>query len=321
MLQATIKQLPWILALFVLGPIAGYLTGSLRAADGSTQATLLISTAPALGIVAGAVTLVFALAVGVFASRLNGCRSGLNAAGIVVAWAAAQTATIDGVLRGTQSDAPLVTLAIEGLIFGLFAVPVAAIIWRAGLGKGQHGELHPLPGGSPSMLAFMTANPWGPKGLRDEHESLGAGLVRAFTRPAGIGAIAVTVAVGFGVAYLVCQDTLKGQAIFAAAVAGIVAVPLGRLAGESLKEQPPIASFVIGFAILGLVGPLAAKFLHAGSLIPDLYAGRLTGVAAPVTLDWIAGACIGLPIGEAWFLGMFKPAEKATGSRPGPRTA
>ncbi|QKK07957.1 MAG: hypothetical protein HND58_07055 [Planctomycetota bacterium] len=67
--------------------------------------------------------------------------------------------------------------------------------------------------------------------------------------------------------------------------------------------------------------PLAAKFLHAGSLIPDLYAGRLTGVAAPVTLDWIAGACIGLPIGEAWFLGMFKPAEKAAGTRPGPRTA
>ncbi|QKK07956.1 MAG: hypothetical protein HND58_07050 [Planctomycetota bacterium] len=179
MLQATIKQLPWILALFVLGPIAGHLTGSLRAPDGSAQATLLVSTAPAVGILAGAVTLLFALAVGVFASHLNGCRSGLNAAGIVVAWAAAQTATIDGILRRTQSDAPLIALAVEGLIFGLFAVPIAAIIWRAGLGKGQHGELHPLPGGAPSMPAFMTANPWGPKGLRDEHESLGAGLVRA----------------------------------------------------------------------------------------------------------------------------------------------
>lgn len=316
MIQATIKQLPWILALFVLGPIAGHLTGSLRAPDGSSQATLLVSTAPALGILAGAVTLAFALAVGLFASRLNGCRSGLNAAGIVVAWAAAQTATIDAILRRTHSDAPLIPLAAEGLLFGLLLVPVAAIIWRAGLGKGQHGELHPLPENSPSLAAFLTGNPWGPKGLRDEHESLGAALVRAVTRPAGLGAIGVTLVVGVGVTYLVCQDTLKGQAIFAAALAGIVAVPLGRLAGESLKEQPPMASFVMGFALLALVGPLAAKFLHASELIPTLYAGKLVGVASPVTLDWAAGACIGLPIGEAWFLGMFKPAEKATSGQP-----
>lgn len=325
MIQATIKQLPWILALFVLGPIAGSLTGSLRAPDGSSQATLLVSTAPALGILAGAVTLVFALAVGLFASHLNGCRSGLNAAGIVVAWAAAQTATLDAILRRTQSPAPLIPLAIEGLVFGLCLVPVVALIWRAGLGKGQHGELHPLPANSPSLLAYLTANPWGPQGLREEHESLGAALVRALTRPAGIGAIGVTVAVGIGVTYLVCQDTLKGQAIFGAALAGIVAVPLGRLAGESLKEQPPIASFAIGFAVLGLVGPLVAKFLHAGDLIPALYAGKLAGVASPVTIDWAAGACIGLPIGEAWFLGMFKPADKASAARSasgsGPRTA
>ncbi len=321
MLHATLKQLPWILALFVLGPIAGHLTGQLRAPDGSSQATLLVSTAPAAGILAGAVTLVFALAVGLFASRLNGSRSGLNAMGLVLIWAASQTATIDGILRRTQSDAPLIPLAIEGLIFGLFVVPIAAIVWRAGLGKGQHSELHPLPDKSPSLLAFVTANPWGPHGLRQEHESLGAGLVRAITRPAGIGAIGVTVVVGFGVAYFVSQDVLKGQAIFAAALAGIVAVPLGRLAGESLKEQPPIASFVLGFAILGAVGPLAAKFLHAGSLIPDLYAGTLAGVSAPVTLDWVAGACIGLPIGEAWFIGMFKSADKAGAGRSGARTA
>lgn len=321
MLNATFKQLPWILALFVLGPIAGHLTGQLRAPDGSHQATLLVSTTPALGILAGVVTLVFASAAGLFASRLNGCRSGLNAMGIVLVWAASQTATIDGILRRTRSDAPLVTLAIEGLVFGLFVVPLAMIVWRAGLGKGQHGRLHPLPDGSPSLLAFVMANPWGPQGLRNEHESLGAAIVRAVTRPAGLGAIGVTVVVGYGVAYFVCQDALKGQAIFAAALAGIVAVPLGRLAGESLKEQPPIASFVLGFAILGAVGPLAARFLHAGSLIPDLYTGTLAGVSAPVTLDWVAGACIGLPIGEAWFIGMFKPADKAASGHAGARGA
>lgn len=316
MLTSALKQLPWMLALFVLGPIAGHLTGSLRAADGSGDATLLLGLSPATGIAAGLVTLVFAGAVGVFASRLNGCRSGLNSAGIVFVWAASQTSGIDGILRRAGSAAPLTTLAVEGLVFGLLAVPVAALVWQAGLGRGLHNAAHPLPDGSPSLGGYITAGFRGPKGLRAEHESLAAAVVRAFTRPSGLGAIAATVIVGFGVTYLVCQDTLKGQAIFAAALTGIVAVPVGRLAGESLKEQPPLAAFVGGFAILGLVGPLAAKFLQGTDLIAHLYSGNLLGVAAPVTLDWIAGACIGLPIGEAWFVSMFQPhAAKAAASR------
>ncbi|VAX39106.1 hypothetical protein MNBD_PLANCTO03-1284 [hydrothermal vent metagenome] len=306
MLNAILKQLPWMLALFVLGPIAAMLTGALRAVDGSGNATLLLGIAPAKGILAGLVTLGFAGGVGVFASRLNGSRSGLNAAGIVLAWAASQTATIDAILRRADSAAPLTILAVEGLVFGLLAVPVAAIIWQAGLGRGLHGSLHPLPDGSPSLGAYLTAPPTNAKGLRPEHESLTATLLRAFIRPAGLGAIGVTVVVGFVISYLVCQDTLKGQAIFAAALTGIVAVPVGRMVGETLKEQPPLAAFVAGFAVLGLVGPLAAKFMQGSEIIATLYQGDLLGVAAPVSLDWIAGACIGLPIGEAWFLSMFQ---------------
>lgn len=319
MLNAIYKQLPWILALFVLGPIAGGLTGSLRAADGSGQATLLLGTMPIMGILAGLVTLVFACGVGVFASRLNGSRSGLNSAGIVVAWAASQTATIDAILRRADSAAPLTTLAIEGLVFGLLAVPVAAIIWQAGLGRGLHAALHPLPDGSPSLAGYLTASPThasGSKGLRAEHESLFAAILRAVTRPSGLGAIGATIVVGFVISSFVCQDTLKGQAILAAALTGIIAVPVGRLAGEALKEQPPLAAFVAGFAVLGLVGPLAAKFMQGSDIIATLYRGDLLGVAAPVTLDWIAGACIGLPLGEAWFVSMFQPhAAKTAASR------
>ncbi len=312
MLNAISKQLPWILALFVLGPIAGWLTGSLRAADGSGEATLLLGIAPAMGILAGLVTLAFAGGVGVFASRLNGSRSGLNSAGIVIAWAASQTATIDTILRRADSAAPLTTLAVEGLVFGLLAVPVTAVIWQAGLGRGLHAALHPLPDGAPSLAGYLTAPPKDRKGLLPEHESLTATILRALTRPSGIAAIAVTVFVGFVVSYFVCQDTLKGQAILAAALTAIVAVPVGRLAGEALKEQPPLPAFVAGFAVLGLVGPLAVRFLQGPDIIATLYTGDLLGVAAPVTLDWVAGACIGLPIGEAWFLSMFQPSTAKT---------
>jgi hypothetical protein len=122
------------------------------------------------------------------------------------------------------------------------------------------------------------------------------------------------VAAGAVVTYLVCQDTLKGQAIFGAVLTGVVAVPLGRLAGESLDEQPPTAAFFVGFALLALLGPLAAKFLQGGSLIPDVYGGKLLGAATPVTLDWLAGACIGVPIGEAWFWAMFQPHAAKAGA-------
>ncbi|HZW08336.1 MAG TPA: hypothetical protein VFF69_00395 [Phycisphaerales bacterium] len=306
MLKAIYKQLPWMLALFVLGPIAGHLTAGLRAADGSGDATLLVGASPGMGVLAGVVTLAFAAAAGVFAARVNGCRSGLNSAGLVLAWAASQTATVKSILRLAEGPGPLVPLAAEGLVFCLAAAPVAAVIWQAGLGRGLHAAAHPLPDGSPALRAWLTRGQHGARGLRGEHEALAAALLRAVIRPAGLAAIGITVAVGAGVCWLVAQDTLKGQAIFAAAAAGVVAVPLGRLAGEALGEQPPMAAFFLGTALLALLGPLTAYGVHGGNVIPTLYSGDLIGVAAPVTLDWAAGAFLGIPIGEAWFVSMFR---------------
>ncbi len=306
MLKAAFKQLPWMLALFVLGPIAGRLTGMLRAPDGSGDATLIVGSSPLLGVIAGAVTLVFAAGVGIFAARVNGCRSGLNSAGIVLAWAASQTATIEAILRRAEGPGPLIPLAIEGLAFGMFAVPIGALVWQAGLGRGLHGAAHPLPPGAPALTRWLTSAPSGARGLRAEHESLAASLVRAFARPAGLGAVAIFVAVGAAMCWLVAQDSLKGQAIFAAAMTGIVAVPIGRLAGEALGEQPPASAFFLGAALLAAVGPVAAMLLHGAGVRDDLYAGKLVGIAAPVTLDWAAGAFIGIPIGEAWFVSMFR---------------
>lgn len=316
MLKAALKQLPWILALFVLGPAAAYLTGSLRAADGSGDATLLMTVTPAKGVLAGLVTLVFAGSVGVFASLVNGSRSGFNAAGIVVAWAASQTADIEALLRMAQGPAPLTKLAIEGAAFALLAAPVGLVIWRLGLGRGLHGQLHPLPQGAPSLRGWLTGGVKPQRGLTAGEFSLASSLVRAVTRPSGVGAIAVTVVVGFAICWLVAQDTLKGQAIFAAAVSLVVAVPVGRLVGESLSEQPPTASFLLGVVVLAVVGPLAAKVVHGDDLIAVLYRGDLIGAASPVTLDWVAGALIGIPIGEAWFAAMF-PSPQPAGAAPG----
>jgi hypothetical protein len=210
-----------------------------------------------------------------------------------------------------------VPLAVEGLVFCLAAVPVAAIIWQAGLGRGLHAAAHPLPDGSPGLGQWLLRGQLGTRGLRGEHESLAAALLRAVARPAGLAAVVVTVGAGAVVCWLVAQDTLKGQAIFAAALTGVVAVPIGRLVGEALGEQPPMAAFFLGAALLALLGPLAAMGMHGNDLIPALYSGRLIGIGAPVTLDWAAGAFIGMPLGEAWFVSMFRqhPTASVAASR------
>ncbi len=301
--------MPWILSLLVLGPIAGMLTGSLVAADSSGQATLLVCTTPAAGVLAGLGVLALALVAGLAGSRINGSRSGLTAMGVVLAWGAWGTTTIDWVLRLAQSGSPLTMLAIEGLVFGLLLVPVGLFVWQAGLGRGQHGAFHPLPDGTPGLLGWLRGSPRVGGEMVDETHSLLAGVFMALTTPAGLAGIGITLGAGVLVTHLIAQEPFKGQAIFAAAVTFLLAVPVAKLVGESLKATVPMASFFIAGALLGAIGPLAARMFHGEHLIEDLYSGHLLGLAVPVSLDWLAGACLGIPMGLGWFYSMFAQQE------------
>lgn len=309
MIQTTLKQVPWILALLVLGPIAGMLTGSLKAVDSSGHATLLVSTVPQAGGLVGVAVLVLALVAGLVGSRINGSRSGLTAMGVVLAWGAWGTTTIDWVLRLAQSDSPLTILALEGLVFGVLMVPLAMLVWQAGLGRGQHRAFHPLPDGTPDLLSWLRGSLRVGGEAADESQSLLGGVFLALTTPAGLAAIGITLGAGVLVTHLIAQEPLKGQAIFAGAVTFLLAVPVAKLVGESLKASVPMASFFIAAALLGAIGPLAARMIHSEHLIEDLYNGHLLGLAVPIGLDWLAGACLGIPMGLGWFHAMFAQQE------------
>jgi hypothetical protein len=57
---------------------------------------------------------------------------------------------------------------------------------------------------------------------------------------------------------------------------------------------------MLALAVLGLAGPLVAKGVQGSRLVEATYAGELLALARPLSLDWAAGALLGVPLGLAW---------------------
>jgi hypothetical protein len=127
----------YLAALLAAGPFAGSLMASLFAADGGPDASPLVSTQPGMGIALALAVLLLALVLGALAARFCGTKPGLSTAGIVVAWAAWRTGTIDQMIRTAQSGQPLVRQALESVIFGL--VGIVMVFFIAAMGR-THDE-------------------------------------------------------------------------------------------------------------------------------------------------------------------------------------
>jgi hypothetical protein len=264
-------------ALLILGPLAALLISQLHAADGSTQVSLLVSTAPTKGIVAGLVALVLALVAGILGARFIEQRSGLMAAGLVLAWGAWNTGQVDRILALTHSKSTLYTLAAESAIFGLLAVAVAIVILK-------------VPTRMPRFIAAGDAT----RVLGDKTHHEPTTLIDQ-TAPIALLAAVLGAAVG---AWFVSATTMKGQTFAAAAVAGLVAAAAGRLASQRISP----AWFFLGLILVAAAGPVIATFIHAGALGPTraALADKLFPLARPMPLDWIAGAFVGIPLGLWW---------------------
>lgn len=289
MLNVLIRWAIPLAALLVLGPLASLLVSGLRASDGSQQISLLVSSSPVQGLIAGIVALLLALAAGVVGARFIEQRSGLMAAGLVLAWAAWQTGQIDRILARTRSGSTLYTLALEAAIFGVLAVVVAMVILR-------------VPTRMPRFIA--EGDTTRTLGERTHHEPT------AMRDKSAVVAIAAAIA-GAGVgAWFVGAETLKGQTFGAAAAAGLLAAAAGRLSAQ--RASP--AWFFAGVAVLAAAAPIMATFAHGGTLGPTRAAldHRLFPLARPLPLDWIAGAFIGIPLGLWWAGSMIEKHEHAS---------
>lgn len=287
MLNVLVRWTIPLAALLVLGPLAAIVISHLRAADGSGQVSLLVSTTPLRGIVGGLIALALALAAGVAGARFIEQRSGLMAAGLVLAWAAWNTGRMDRVLALTHSRGTLYSTALEAAIFGLLAVVVAAIIFR-------------VPTRMPRFIVAGDATRV--RGERSHHEP-----TALFDRTAATAFAAAAIGAAIG-GWIVAVTTLKGQTFAAAATAGLLAAVAGRLASQRVTP----AWFVLGLVAVAVAGPVAATFMHAGDLGPTraALAGKLLPLARPMPLDWIAGAFVGIPLGLWWAGSLIEKHEK-----------
>ena len=267
-----------LVSLLVLGPVAGLLVATLRAPDGGAHASLFLNTSPAWGAVIGLLVFALAAAGGVPAARVGGVGHGYFCAGLVLAWAAWATGQIDRILHRAQSASTMYALTGEAVFVGALGLALGVLLLRI--------SKDPAPDSA------------GQDRTHHSHHVEPRSLWNNSTPQA----LLIGAAVGGVIAWLVAQDTLKGQTFAAAAFAGM----LGATAGRTSAPNASAVTFVAAIMLLAIVSPIVATFMHAGDLGPAraAVAGRLFSLARPLPLDWVAGAFFGIPLGLSWAASM-----------------
>ncbi len=283
MLHGALRWLLPLVALLVFGPVAWMLTGHLRGPDGSDHASLLLSTTPLKGITLGVLALVLAGGVGLITARLIGASYGLFATGLVLAWAAWGTGDIDAIARAQSAyagGAPSATsfflrLSLEAAILLPLAVAIAITIFYYARESAHTADPHPFR---------PFANRFQPTLWLQERAAIG---------------LAAACVAGAVVAWLIAQESNKGQTFAAAAFAGL----LGAVAGRLGANRASGAVFIAAPALLAVIGPILALLMGGGTL-HTATSGTLFNLARPLPLDWLAGAFVGVPIGLSWAASM-----------------
>ncbi|MFZ4573388.1 MAG: hypothetical protein ACOYN0_03255 [Phycisphaerales bacterium] len=282
MRQSILKWSLYLFALLVAGPALASLAGNLRDAGGGHAATLLLTSNVGAGLLAGVAALGGALVIGVVGARLVAVGTGCTLAGIVLAWCGWRLGSLEDLARLPDKQVPLMLLAVEnGLVAAVgAAIAFACVKFGRGLWSADNGTAMsslPDPTEPPTRAALGTA--------------FGAGVV---------GCALLT--------FFVANNGLKGQTLAAATIGGLAAAIMGQLvlAGKRSLITPviPAASVVI----VAVLGPIAAAILHGSKLDAAIYAGDVLPLARPISLEWAAGALMGVPLGLSWTATSVDPA-------------
>lgn len=270
MTHALVRWLIPLLALFAVGPVAGWLMWSIVAADGSHDISVLLNGSLARAVMGLLGVVGLATLVGVAGARFVAPRSGLFAAGLVLAWGAWSTGRIDHLIANQPTNATMYTLVLEALLVGGLGVLSAFVILR----------VPSTPIGQDEGLPAHEREP------------------SAFNDPSTLIALGGAAIAGAVVAFLLAQDALKGQTVFAAFAAGLVGATVGRMCSQRCS---PVVFFA-AIALVAILAPAAATLVHPGAsgVLRAAKAGSMLALARPLPLDWMAGAFIGIPIGLAW---------------------
>jgi len=282
MIDATVRWTLYIVALVLIGPIAGVLMGLTDGPDGSAG-TAVVSTSPTVGVICLLLGSILAAGIGALAAWRCGLRPGLTCAGIVVCWMAGMSASTLSTLSAT-GDAPWGSFVIEGVIVAVCLVGIGILV---ALAAQRHT---PRPG------EHVT---------RQSAEAMETEQSLSFS-PRSAAAVAIAAAGGGAVAWALAATDLKGQIIAAAAIAAIAIAVVVKL----VDLKTPAIGALAAAALLAIVGPAyAMATVPAETALAAAYAQALPGIVRLTPLDWAAGTLLGTPIGLAWAVSIVKRAE------------
>ncbi|MBU6412982.1 MAG: hypothetical protein KGS45_05875 [Planctomycetes bacterium] len=278
MLKNVLAWVCTVVAVFALGPLVTYPMKRLHALDGSADVTLLVNRSPMLGIGLLALLLIAMVGAGLVVGRIVNKPTGMASAWLIAAWGAWRLSTVDKVFAATGGSGNVMwLLAVEGLIVAGAGVLLTAVL------RGDEGE---------------------------KEQSVGAKF-KAIRQPALWAGVIAGVVVGGIAAHVVGYQPLKGQAFAAAAIGSIGAAAAAHLTMLMLKKDPSPLAGAISIMLLAATGPIVAQLVYGNGLAAALRAGPgltggggILGFCVPISLDWLGGMLLGLPIGEGWAVSM-----------------
>ena len=281
--------LRWLLpslALVLFGPLVAIPVAALRDPTGGVDATLVLSDAPLLGVIALVIMGVGAAAGGSVTARLTAPGTGRTFAGLCVAWAALRTGD-SWRLFEIHGAGAAIPLAIEGALAAIAGIAIASTLAVAG--------------GTHSLEEFKT----------DARAAVGTGN-------AAIG-IAVGVAAGIAGTVLVALDGQRGQCLAGGFFGALLVAVAVHLATPTLSVEQARLRSIAAVCVLMIVAPLTVFAMPGGGAASDAArAGTLVGPSLVQPVDWLVGIFLGIPTGLGWVGSVSENAQQQTAS---PRAA
>lgn len=282
MIDATVRWILYIVALILVGPIAGLLMGLTDGPDGSAG-TAVVSTSPIIGVISLLLGSILAGGIGALAAWRCGLRPGLICAGIVMCWMAGMSASTASAISST-GDGPWGAFVVEGVLMAICLVGIGVVV---ALAAQRHT---PQPG--------EHITPQSTEAMETEHALSFSGR--------SVAAVIIAAAGGGAAAWVLAITDLKGQVIAAAALAAIAIAVVVKL----VDLKTPALGALAAAALLAIVGPAyAMATVPADTALAAAYAQALPGIVRLTPLDWAAGTLLGTPIGLAWAASIVKRAE------------
>lgn len=261
-----------------IGPAASAPLARLQDADGGHAVTMLLSGSLGAGLVAGLIMWGVAALVAALAAWFFSAGTAFACAGLVLGWGAWRMGDADAILRRTRDGADLTRVSIENALIVLIAAALTVLIGILTMRRQRAKIVRP-----DSPAAFLAT------------DSKGRGSMSIAAVSLGAGTLAATI-----VAFLGAATMSKGQAVFAAFLAGIAAGVVCHLVARG-KNGLATPTLVTLCALLpATAGPIIAQAMHGSRIIDATFAGSLFPLARIISLDWACGLMLGVPVGLGW---------------------